>query len=146
MIKTSHFGIYGIICKNGMLALIKKARGPYAGYLDLPGGKPEYGETPLETLAREIAEETGIWVKKAQLLDAMSTVVTYCEYGLEKQVHHTAILYYVTEYDDTVMIPVMESEDSLGAAYYALKELEYYTLSPFAQKIKLLLNQSNLAS
>ena len=38
--------------------MIRKARGSYTGLYDLPGGSPEEGETPEQTLAREIKEET----------------------------------------------------------------------------------------
>lgn len=33
--------------------MIIKKRGPYTGLLDLPGGTPEFGESPLQTLTRD---------------------------------------------------------------------------------------------
>lgn len=57
-VTRSHKGIYGIIRKNNQILLIRKARGPYTGLYDLPGGSPEKGETPEQTLSREIKEET----------------------------------------------------------------------------------------
>ena len=58
-----HFGVYGYAEKDGKVLLIKKARGPYTGRYDLPGGSPEAGETPTETLMREVKEETGLSAK-----------------------------------------------------------------------------------
>ena len=58
-ITKTHFGVYGSIVKDGKILLIKKSRGPYTGLYDLPGGSQEQGESHLETLKREIMEETG---------------------------------------------------------------------------------------
>lgn len=58
-ITRTHRGIYGYIEQNDKVMLIVKKRGPYTGMYDLPGGSPELGETELETLRREIKEETG---------------------------------------------------------------------------------------
>ena len=57
----SHLGVYAFIWdeKKEALLLIKKARGPYTGTYDLPGGMIEPEELIEETLEREIKEETG---------------------------------------------------------------------------------------
>ena len=57
-VTRSHKGIYGIIRRDSKILVIRKARGPYTGLYDLPGGSPESSETPEQTLAREIKEET----------------------------------------------------------------------------------------
>ena len=57
-VTCSHKGVYAIIKKNNQILVIRKARGPYTGLYDLPGGTPEDSETPEETLKREIKEET----------------------------------------------------------------------------------------
>lgn len=38
MNKKIYIGVYGIILNEGKILLIKKARGPYKGMYDLPGG------------------------------------------------------------------------------------------------------------
>lgn len=45
----AHYGVYGAWCQNGRVVAIRKARGPYTGMLDLPGGSPEGDETSEET-------------------------------------------------------------------------------------------------
>jgi ADP-ribose pyrophosphatase YjhB (NUDIX family) len=57
---VTHFGIYGVWQQAGRLVLIRKARGPYDGLLDLPGGTPERGESADVTLRRELWEECGV--------------------------------------------------------------------------------------
>lgn len=56
-IKT-HLGVYAFVIKDNKLLLIRKARGPYTGLYDLPGGTIEPEELIVETLKREIKEET----------------------------------------------------------------------------------------
>ena len=45
-VTRSHKGVYGIIRKGNQILLIRKARGPYTGLYDLPGGSPEPMKRP----------------------------------------------------------------------------------------------------
>ncbi len=77
-----------------MYGYLKKARDPYTGQWDLPGGSFEFGETPLEPLHREFIEETGLTVTKSKLLEAVLKTVPYLNSGnLEATVHHIGIIY-----------------------------------------------------
>lgn len=55
-----------ILREDGMLLLGQRPAGkPYEGWWELPGGKLEPGETPLQALGRELHEELGIHVTRA---------------------------------------------------------------------------------
>ena len=45
---------------TGRFLLVKRAHEPQAGLWTIPGGKVERGETLVQAVIREIAEETGI--------------------------------------------------------------------------------------
>lgn len=56
----------GIIWRGGhFLAGQRVNDKPLEGYWEFPGGKLEAGESPLDALKRELAEELGIGVRKA---------------------------------------------------------------------------------
>ncbi|MDD4000931.1 MAG: NUDIX domain-containing protein [Bacilli bacterium] len=52
--------VRGIIIKNNMIALVKSEK---EGFYKFPGGGIEIGESHIETLHREIQEETGLKIK-----------------------------------------------------------------------------------
>ena len=55
-----------LIDKEGRFLMASRPQGkPYAGWWEFPGGKLEVGETVLEALRREYAEELGVTVKIA---------------------------------------------------------------------------------
>jgi 8-oxo-dGTP diphosphatase len=60
----------GAVIKDdeGRLLLIKRGHEPGAGLWSLPGGRIEPGETDVEALTRELAEETGLEVQAGHLL------------------------------------------------------------------------------
>jgi mutator protein MutT len=58
--------IKGVIIDDGAVALLRNDRDEW----ELPGGRPEPGETPEQCLAREVREELGIDVEVVQILDS----------------------------------------------------------------------------
>jgi 8-oxo-dGTP diphosphatase len=57
-----------IILDGRRLLLGRRARPPYAGAWDLPGGFLEANEGPLEGLRRELREELGVGIRRATLI------------------------------------------------------------------------------
>lgn len=84
-------GVYGIIALGGCLITLRKKRGPYYGRLDLPGGGIHPGETHVQTLERELAEEVGCTVKSCTALEK-KTHKTPWNGGI---LVHEAYLYFI---------------------------------------------------
>jgi 8-oxo-dGTP diphosphatase len=128
--------VYAIITHNDTLVLVKKSRGPYKGKLDLPGGRIEHAETPLEALKREVAEETGIILTEATLCDVYSMSVKYeAEDQTPILLHHIGIIYLLTEYDISVMKSHVNQDDVIEVQWYKLEELIRENLTPFAANV-----------
>ena len=53
---------------EGRVLLARRAHEPSQGLWDLPGGFVDEGEEPLETLRRELEEETGLRIEPGRLL------------------------------------------------------------------------------
>lgn len=134
IVNKSHFGIYAVILKNNSILLVSKSRGPYKGKLDLPGGRPEFGEIPIQTLKREVLEETGLVVNKVQLFDNYGTIAEqiFHQECIKENIHHLGMIYLVNDFDESGLIREMDAEDSLGAQWYKLDSLNKDDLSPFA--------------
>jgi 8-oxo-dGTP diphosphatase len=57
--------------RDGRILLARRADEPGAGLWDLLGGFMDEGEDPLETLRRELREETGLEVEPGEYLGAL---------------------------------------------------------------------------
>jgi 8-oxo-dGTP diphosphatase len=63
------------IIRDGRVLLARRARGPAYGIWTMPGGVVEAGETLIEALIREIAEETAMVVEPVALAGHREVVV-----------------------------------------------------------------------
>lgn len=129
MNETRHLGVYGVIIKNDEILLVKKARGAYTGKYDLPGGSIEHGETPIETLKRELIEETNIEIKNAKLLMADSVLVKWLHHKQTELMHHIGIIYKVSIKKGKIKENA-DGLDSLGAIWIKINELNKNNISP----------------
>lgn len=132
MKEYKHLGSYGIIISNNKVLLIKKANGPYAGKLDLPGGTIELNEKPIETLKRELNEEVGIELVNYELIDADSVSFDWTYKDTLIKVHHIGIFYKVLEYKNDIKKELNIddiNDDSLGADFYEIDKLSKKDLS-----------------
>ncbi len=143
MKQHKHIGVYALAVKDNLVLLIKKARGPYTGKWDLPGGSLEFGETPLDSLAREVKEETGLSVEKSDLIDVLSHTVAYDSTNGEKEeMYHLGIISKVILNASENLKTGADGEDSHGASWLKIADLSDAELSPFAgQSLKKHLKQ-----
>lgn len=134
----THLGVYGVVRHEGKVLLAKKARGPYSGMYDLPGGGVEFGETPEQTVRREFMEETGFVVEPLRLLAAMTTRLQYVNASLEvEDLHHIGIIYEVelaVGEDPNAAKDGPDGQGSLGAVWLDAEQVRGAQLSPFAER------------
>ena len=57
-----------LVLHRGRVLLGRRARPPYDGTWDLPGGFLESGETPEQGLVREVREELGVGVRRLRFV------------------------------------------------------------------------------
>ena len=88
-------GAYGVCVRDGALLLARWVS-PVDGrtHWTLPGGGVEHGEDPLDTVVREVAEETGYAVAVDALLGVDSRRGTASSDGAD--LHHVGVFYRVT--------------------------------------------------
>jgi 8-oxo-dGTP pyrophosphatase MutT (NUDIX family) len=121
-----HKGIYCIcINDNGHLLTVEKNGGPYKNRLDLPGGTPENSETEIETVVREVLEETGYKVLTAVKIGERCYELPW-KYKQWTFSQHTAV-YYLCTVDENPKssladIPDQDSNGVLWTETESLKE------------------------
>jgi 8-oxo-dGTP pyrophosphatase MutT (NUDIX family) len=109
--------------------MIKKSRGPYKGMYDLPGGRMEPGETMEEGLKREFMEEVGC--ELASFIFLSENEYTTPDY-MGKPFSHSGTYFVVTLSSDNIKT-VADGEDSLGAEFIRLDDLDKVEISPIAK-------------
>ena len=71
-----------IVNDNDEMLVVRRAKEPAKGTLDLPGGFCDMGETVEQGMIREIKEETGLDVKDIQYLFSSPNVYVYSGMGV----------------------------------------------------------------
>lgn len=112
----------------GRILLARRAGDPGKGLWDLPGGFMDEGEEPLETLRRELREETGLEIEVGDFLGGIPD--TYGDDGI-----HTVNLYWAATVAGGEARP---ADDVAELAWFPPDELPPRDQFAFANTIELL--------
>lgn len=129
MEQISRFGAYGILLKDSKMLLTLKRGGPYQGLWDLPGGGIEFGETPEETLKRELLEEVSTSVERLELLCHLAATGEYKNKDKPYRFHQVGIIYNVLHWKTIPEVPPQEESQ-----WIALDSITFNELTPFARE------------
>ena len=132
MKEMKHFGVYGVCIREGRILCIRKTRGPYRGRFDLPGETPEEGESLVETLKREMLEETGFQVSAIHQNTIREVFVMVPEIA---RVHHEFVLFTIDIEEKGAQtiedfVTSEEKNDSKGIRWVPLEEVSVENASP----------------
>jgi ADP-ribose pyrophosphatase YjhB (NUDIX family) len=67
-------GVGGVVIDDGRTLLIRRGSHPLKGEWSIPGGLLEVGETIVQGITRELAEETGLEVHVVELIEVFERI------------------------------------------------------------------------
>lgn len=98
-----------IVNERDELLVVRRAKEPAKGTLDLPGGFLDCAETAEEGVAREVFEETGLVVEQCGYLFSIPNIYPYS--GLDV---HTMDLFFLCRVKGTQEAKAMDDAESLA--------------------------------
>lgn len=98
-----------IVNERDELLVVRRAKEPAKGTLDLPGGFLDCAETAEEGVAREVFEETGLEVEQCDYLFSIPNIYPYS--GLYV---HTMDLFFLCRVKGTQEAKAMDDAESLA--------------------------------
>jgi 8-oxo-dGTP diphosphatase len=122
-------GVGGVVISGGRALLIRRGSPPLERQWSIPGGMLEVGETLLEGVRRELAEETGI---EARVLDLIEVFERINLDGEGKARYHFVVLDYLCE---RVGGEARAGSDVTDVAWAAPEELGQYSLTETAARV-----------
>jgi 8-oxo-dGTP diphosphatase len=122
-------GVGGVVIVDGRALLIRRGNPPLEGEWSIPGGTLEVGETLLDAVRRELAEETGIEVRVGELIEVFERIFPDCD-GRPK--YHFVIVDYLCE---AIRGTARPGSDVTDVAWATESELPKYSLTPTATRV-----------
>jgi 8-oxo-dGTP diphosphatase len=118
-----------VVIADGRTLLIRRGNAPLEGQWSIPGGMLELGESIIEGVRRELAEETGIEVRVLELIEVFERVIPG-DGGRTR--YHFVILDYLCE---VVSGEANAASDVTDVAWASEEELEKYELTAIATRV-----------
>ena len=122
-------GVGGVVISDGRVLLVRRGSPPLQGQWSIPGGILEVGETLIEGVQRELAEETGIDVRVRTLIEVFERIDRDPS---GKAQYHFVVLDYLCE---VVRGVARAGSDVSEVAWAAFHELEKYSLTEIASRV-----------
>jgi 8-oxo-dGTP pyrophosphatase MutT (NUDIX family) len=118
---------YGILIVDHKILL---QQNPNNHLYNLPGGGVEVGESGAAAVKREFLEETGYTVSVNELIDTDFSLFTYDGYFF-----HNLLLFYKAVKSSEQIIDPTDPEDSLGAQFFDLANINFDIIQPIYHNI-----------
>jgi len=130
--KRQRIAAYGVARDPGGHLLLARAASSLTlrGRWFLPGGGVQHGESPTESLRREMEEESGLTVSVGPLLDILSDVRTLPD-GVS--LHTVRLIYRVESWEGTLRPEVGGTTDAVG--WFSLEEARTMPLAHYVQTV-----------
>ena len=112
------------IFRDGRVLVVRRAREPAAGSWTLPGGRVELGETLVEAVVREVAEETALSIRVKGLAGYREVIL---DSAVEGRGRHFVILPFAAEW---VSGDVRLNEELGGFSWHTLSEISNLPTTP----------------
>jgi len=122
-------GVGGVVISGRRALLVRRAKPPLEGEWSIPGGMLETGETIVEGVRRELAEETGIEVRVNGLIEVFERI-SLDEAGKHK--YHYVVLDYFCE---ALQGDARPGSDAKEIAWVSEEELGEYPLAASARRV-----------
>lgn len=122
-------GVGGVVISDGRVLLVRRGGPPLQGRWSIPGGILEVGETLIEGVRRELAEETGIDVRVRTLIDVFERIDRDASGKLQ---YHFVVLDYFCE---AARGTARAGDDVTDVAWATPAELEKYALTEIASRV-----------
>lgn len=104
--RTQRLGAYAVVVREDHLLLTRiSAVGYPVGWWALPGGGVDHGESPHQTVTRELFEETGLSARSRRLVDVHDVHVVESGRGDVWEDYHGVHLVYAVELDAEEPLP-----------------------------------------
>jgi 8-oxo-dGTP pyrophosphatase MutT (NUDIX family) len=128
--KRQRIAVYGV-CRDGDGRILLARASPaitLQGRWFLPGGGVDHGESPPDTLRREMQEESGLTVTVGPLFDVLSDVRTIPD---GTNLHTVRIIYRVASWSGTLRPEVNGTTDAVG--WFTPEEVRSMPLAHYVQ-------------
>ena len=101
--RTQRLGAYAVAVHDDRLLLTRISPIGYpAGAWTLPGGGVDHGESPHDTVRRELYEEAGLEAKTTRLVDVHHVHIVELGRGDQYEDYHGVHLLYAVEVDPSI--------------------------------------------